>query len=72
MRDAILCIKSFLEKNGLIKMIVAFVILIISVLAVGGNLSTPSNIVFAITGYISLHYVIVVGAIISLSGLLME
>jgi hypothetical protein len=69
MKEALLSIKNFLEKNGLIKIIVAFAVLIISVLAVRGDLSNPSNTVFAITGYISLLYVIVAGAVYTIVGI---
>ena len=63
MKESLLFIKNFLEKNGAIKLVAAFVILIISVLLVRGDLSNPSNTIFAITGYISLLYIIVAGLI---------
>jgi hypothetical protein len=69
MKEALLSIKNFLEKNGFKKIIVAFAVLIISVLAVRGDLSNPSNTVFAITGYISLLYVIVAGAVYTIVGI---
>jgi len=58
-------IKSFLEKNGGIKILVAFVILITSVLCAKGagfNVLQGFNI-FVITGYISLFYIIIAGAV---------
>ena len=63
MKEAFLFIKNFLEKNRAIKVVAAFVILILSVLFVRGDLSNPTNVIFAITGYISLLYLIVVGVI---------
>jgi predicted tellurium resistance membrane protein TerC len=69
MKEALLAIKNFLEKNGTLKMLAAFIILIISVLFVRGDLSHPTSTFFAITGYISLVYIIVVGAIYFIVGI---
>jgi hypothetical protein len=69
MKKIIEFLKHFLEKNGFIKLIVAFALLIISVLVVGGNLSEPTNIIFAIIGYISLIYIILVGLIYFIVGI---
>ena len=69
LKEALLEIKNFLERNGFIKIIVAFAVLIISVLAVKGDLSNPTNTIFAITGYISLLYVILAGAVYTIVGI---
>lgn len=68
-KEVIEFFKNFLEKNGTIKMVAAFAILIISVLFVRGDLSNPTNVFFAITGYISLIYVIVVAGIYFIVGI---
>lgn len=68
-KEVIEFFKNFLEKNGAIKMVSAFVILIISVLLVRGDLSNPTNTFFAITGYISLVYIVVAGGIYFIVGI---
>jgi hypothetical protein len=62
MKKVLEFVKNFLQKNGGIKILVAFAILIASVLCVRGNVLEGSSI-FAITGYISLGYIIIVGGI---------
>ena len=69
MKKIIEFLKHFFEKNGVIKIIVAFVILIISVLVLRGNLANGTNIFFAITGYISLIYIILAGLIYFIVGI---
>lgn len=71
MKDALLFIKNFLEKNGVIKVIVAFIILIISVLCIRGNVLHGSDI-FALTGYISLLYIIIAGGAYLIVGIVNE
>jgi len=69
MKKIIEFLKHFLEKNGVIKIIVAFAVLIISVLVLNGNLANGTNIFFTITGYISLIYIILVGLIYFIVGI---
>jgi hypothetical protein len=71
MKEALLFIKNFLEKNGVIKVIVAFVILIISVLCIRGNVLRGAGI-FALTGYISLLYIIIAGGVYLIAGIVNE
>lgn len=69
MKKVIEFLKHFLEKNGTIKIIIAFAVLIISVLVLRGNLANGTNIFFTITGYVSLVYIILVGAIYFVVGI---
>ena len=69
MKKVIEFLKHFLEKNGVIKVIVAFVVLIISVLVLRGNLSNGTNTFFAVTGYVSLIYIVLVGLIYFIVGI---
>ena len=68
MKEALLFCKNFLEKNGMIKIVVAFAVLIISVLCINGNILQGTGI-FAITGYISLLYIVVAGAVYTIVGI---
>ena len=68
MKKTILVIQNFIEKNGLTKMVIAFVVLIISVLCVRGNMLYGLNI-FSITGYISLAYIVIGGTIFTIAGI---
>jgi len=70
MKEALLLIKRFLEKNGLIKIVVAFVVLIISVLILKTSLSDSPFGFFTLTGYISLMYILVAGGVYFIVGII--
>jgi hypothetical protein len=57
----------FFEKNGIIKILVAFVILVISILFIR---SYPHSTFFKITGYIGLGYLVLSVAIFIGAGLI--
>jgi hypothetical protein len=70
MKEVLNVIKNFLEKNGGIKILVAFAVLIISVLILNGNLDKEIDTVFGITGCVSLVYILIAGGVYFIAGII--
>ena len=60
-------LKRIFEKNGLLKLLAAFVILIISIILIH---HFPNVKLFEITGYVSLGWIVLTGIIFMIAGII--